>query len=216
MRRSSLRALLLAALPLLLAAGCGGGGGDGASAEGCTDVEAPRPREAGTLEPPGGSRDVPAGRALVVRTSCGTFSIELTPDLAPNAVASLVALAETGYFNDTVFHRIVPGFVIQGGDPTQTGGGGPGYSTVDPPPDDARYVKGTVAMAKTLDEPPGTAGSQFFVVTTDDAGLSPDYALVGTVTGDGLEVVERIGLLGDEAGRPTKTVVIEDVAVRTP
>jgi peptidyl-prolyl cis-trans isomerase B (cyclophilin B) len=102
--------------------------------------------------------------------------------------------------------------VIQGGDPTQSGGGGPGYSTVDPPPADARYTKGVVAMAKTAADPPGTSGSQFFVVTGDDVGLPPDYAVVGEIT-DGLDVVERIGTLGDATEQPTLTVLVEKVTV---
>ena len=91
--------------------------------------------------------------------------------------------------------------------------GGPGYQTVDAPPSAARYVKGVVAMAKTADEPAGTSGSQFFVVTGEDVGLPPDYAIVGTVT-DGLDVVAAIGELGDPATeRPLQPVVIEKVTV---
>jgi peptidyl-prolyl cis-trans isomerase B (cyclophilin B) len=147
---------------------------------------------------------------LVVTTNCGAFTITLDPKTAPNAAASLVSLAKRKYFDGTVFHRIVPGFVIQGGDPTATGTGGPGYSTVDQPAPNTTYPKGAVAMAKTGNEPPGTAGSQFFVVS-GDAGLPPDYALVGKVT-DGLDVVEKIGQLGDPATQqPTQNVVIESV-----
>ena len=119
----------------------------------------------------------------------------LDPELAPNTAPSLVALAEEGYFDDTIFHRVVPGFVIQGGDPTQSGSGGPGYSTVDVPPSDAAYTRGVVAMAKSGAEAPGTAGSQFFVVTGADAGLPPEYAIVGEVT-EGMDTVERIDALG--------------------
>ncbi|HEU4970532.1 MAG TPA: peptidylprolyl isomerase, partial [Gaiellaceae bacterium] len=105
-------------------------------------------------------------------------------------------------------------FVIQGGDPTQTGAGGPGYSTVDKPPSDAKYTKGVVAMAKTQVEAPGTSGSQFFVVTAEDAGLPPDYAIVGTVT-EGMDTVERIDALGTPGvdGPPSKPVVISSVTV---
>ena len=103
--------------------------------------------------------------------------------------------------------------MIQGGDPTQSGTGGPGYQTVDPPPADASYTKGVVAMAKTETEAAGTSGSQFFVVTGADIGLSADYAIVGRVT-SGLDVVERIGELGDPATeQPTRPVVIESVTV---
>ena len=98
--------------------------------------------------------------------------------------------------------------MIQGGDPNGDGTGGPGYTTVDPPPADAKYTKGVVAMAKTQNEPPGTAGSQFFVVTGADIGLPPDYALLGNVS-SGMDVVDKIGKLGDPDdpnGAPTKRV----------
>ena len=122
-----------------------------------------------------------------------------------------------GFFDGTRFHRIVPGFVIQGGDPTGSGTGGPGYSTVDKPPRNAKYTKGVVAMAKTQAEKPGTAGSQFYVVTGPDAGLPPDYAIIGKVT-KGMDAVQAIGKLGDPAsggtGTPLQSVVIEKATVR--
>ena len=107
--------------------------------------------------------------------------------------------------------------MIQGGDPTQSGAGGPGYSTVDRPQSDAAYVKGVVAMAKTQAEPAGTAGSQFFVVTGDDIGLPPDYAIVGKVT-KGLDVVQLIDTQGDPATeQPLRPVVVRSVtAASTP
>src|SRR5262249_20160774 len=117
------------------------------------------------------------------------------------------------YFDNTIFHRIVPGFVIQGGDPTQSGSGGPGYTTIDTPAANTRYAKGTVAMAKTATEPRGAAGSQFFVMTADAPSLGPDYAVVGRVA-SGMSIVEKIGELGDPSdpnGTPTQTVVIERV-----
>ncbi len=118
-----------------------------------------------------------------------------------------------GFFDGTHFHRIVPGFVIQGGDPTGTGKGGPGYTVQDVPPADSTYTKGVVAMAKTGAEPSGTSGSQFFVVTAADAGLPPQYAILGTVT-KGLSVVDRIGKLGNPATeRPTRKVVIQRMIV---
>jgi len=178
---------------------------------GCESVEAPAPRDAGGATAPKERLDPEQTWTLTFDTSCGTFVVTLDLDSAPATAASLVSLARSGFYDDTVFHRIVPGFVIQGGDPTQTGTGGPGYSTVDAPASGATYTKGVVAMAKTEDEPPGTAGSQFFVVTGDDVGLPPDYAVAGTVT-DGLDVVERIGALGDPATeQPLQPVVVRSV-----
>ena len=132
--------------------------------------------------------------------------------LAPKTSASLVSLAEDGFYDGTRFHRVVPGFVIQGGDPTGTGTGGPGYKTVDAPPTSTQYTEGVVAMAKAGNEPPGTSGSQFFVVTAPDAGLPPDYAVVGTVT-EGMETVSAIEALGTGDGPPSQPVVIEKVTV---
>ena len=184
------------------------------TAGGCEQVEAPAPREAGKQKKPSGDLDPSKKWSLVVKTNCGDFTVALDLDAGPNASASLVALARSGYFDDTVFHRIVPGFVIQGGDPTASGSGGPGYKTVDKPPSGASYTKGVVAMAKTQTEAKGTAGSQFYVVTGQDAGLPPDYAIVGKVT-DGLDVVEKIGKLGDPATeQPTEPVVISTIEVR--
>jgi cyclophilin family peptidyl-prolyl cis-trans isomerase len=122
-------------------------------------------------------------------------------------------LATAHYFDDTIFHRIVPGFVIQGGDPTQSGSGGPGYVTIDPPPRTTRYVRGVVAMAKTATDPRGASGSQFFVVTAADAQLTPDYALLGRVT-KGLAVVLKIGKLGDPTTeKPTQPIVIARIRI---
>ena len=169
------------------------------------------PREDGGATQPDERLDPEKTWTLTFDTNCGTFVVTLDPASAPATTASLVALAEDGFFDDTVFHRIVPGFVIQGGDPTQSGNGGPGYSTVDVPPAGAAYTKGVVAMAKTAAEPPGTAGSQFFVVTGDDVGLPPEYAVVGKVT-EGLDVVGLIGTLGDPATeQPLATIVVRSV-----
>ena len=215
-----LRVAAIAVVTLaLVAAGCGGGSSSSTSAatetaetvSGCESVEPPAPRDAGGATAPKERLDPEQTWTLTFDTSCGTFVVTLDLDSAPATAASLVSLAQSGFYDDTVFHRIVPGFVIQGGDPTQTGTGGPGYSTVDAPASGATYTKGVVAMAKTEDEPPGTAGSQFFVVTGDDVGLPPDYAVAGTVT-DGLDVVERIGALGDPATeQPLQPVVVRSV-----
>ena len=228
MRARLVLSLLLLAAVLMVAAGCGGDDEDAESAAtteagfattggggeegGCQDVEAPAPRTEGTLTAP--TKPLPEGDySAVVNTNCGSFTIELTQAASPNAVASFVALAEDGFFDDTVFHRIVPGFVIQGGDPTASGTGGPGYQTVDTPAQTTQYPFGTVAMAKGAADPPGAAGSQFFVVTAPDAQLPPEYAVIGRVT-DGSDVVMRIGMLGDPSTeQPTQPVVIESIKI---
>jgi cyclophilin family peptidyl-prolyl cis-trans isomerase len=210
------RALIALLATLVVLAGCGSGGdeesGSTPGTTACEQVDAPEARDPGTNEPPSEPLDPGVTFTLTSTTSCGSFTLELDPELAPNTTASLVALAEKGYFDETIFHRVVPGFVIQGGDPTQTGSGGPGYSTVDVPPPDAAYTRGIVAMAKTGAEPAGTAGSQFFVVTAADAGLPPEYAIVGEVS-DGMDTVDRIDALGVGDGPPSQAVVVESVTV---
>jgi cyclophilin family peptidyl-prolyl cis-trans isomerase len=221
--------LFLLALALA-AAGCGGdddgddvaaGGGEttveNQEGAGCSTADAPEPRADGGQEAPGEGDALDPAKTyrLTFSTNCGSFVVTLDVESAPSTTASLVKLARDGFFDGTIFHRIVPDFVIQGGDPTQSGSGGPGYTTVDPPPSDAAYTKGVVAMAKTEAEAPGTSGSQFFVVTAADAGLPPDYAVVGEVT-DGLDVVDLIGTLGDASQQPTQTVLVDEVTVSEP
>lgn len=207
-------AVLLAAA--LLSGGCGSDGESPSqsAAPGCTTVESPEPREPTPTQAPSIELNPDLTHTAVVKTNCGEFTITLDPDRSPHAVVSFATLANAGYFDDTVFHRIVPGFVIQGGDPTATGTGGPGYTTVDTPARDTKYTNGIVAMAKTGAEPRGAAGSQFFVVTGDEVALPPDYAAIGEVT-SGLDVVARIGALGDPTTElPTITVVVESVKIR--
>ncbi len=145
---------------------------------------------------------------MVVQTNCGSFTIRLAVSTSPDTAASFASLVRRNFFDGTVFHRIVPGFVIQGGDPTASGLGGPGYTVVERPPASARYTLGVVAMAKSASQPAGASGSQFFVVTAQDAQLPPDYAVLGKVV-SGLPVVERIGRLGDPTTeQPTEVVEI--------
>src|SRR5918994_5294518 len=110
----------------------------------CATVDAPEPKPDGGQEPPAGPLDADTTYRLLVETSCGDFTIELDQKLAPKTAASLVSLAEKGFYDGTTFHRVVPGFVIKGGDPTGTGSGGPGYQTTDVPPSDAGYTTGVV------------------------------------------------------------------------
>ena len=182
-----------------------------ASADGCEEVEAPQPRKVSFEAPP---QTVKKGEELsaVVETSCGTFNIALDSSRAPKTVNSFVYLSEEGFYDGLGFHRIAPGFVIQGGDPHGSGLGGPGYSVTEEPPGNLAYTKGTVAMAKSSADPPGRSGSQFYVVTAADAGLPPEYALVGKVD-EGYDVVERIDQLGTPAEEPKQPVLIETITI---
>jgi cyclophilin family peptidyl-prolyl cis-trans isomerase len=182
---------------------------------GCTTVQAPAPRKSGGETKPRGKLDASQTYTVTIQTNCGAFAFKLDVKDSPDTTAAFAGLVRRGFFNGLIFHRIVPGFVIQGGDPAGTGTGGPGFSTVDPPPRDAQYTLGTVAMAKTQTEPDGAAGSQFFVVTAPDAQLPPQYALLGKVT-KGIDVVKQIGKLGnptDPNGTPTRVVEMKKVTV---
>ena len=229
MRRLLVTVPLLLCCLLLLAA-CGddeteaGGSGEPGSAEtetaagetesGCEKVEAPEPKGDGGQDEP--SLKLDSGKTYVAKiaTSCGEFEITLDNKRAPKTSASFVSLARSKFFDNTTFHRIVPGFVIQGGDPEGTGMGGPGYTVREAPPKDLQYTRGVVAMAKTGAEPAGTSGSQFFVVTGEDAGLPPDYALLGEVTA-GEDVVDIIATVATDptTEQPIDPVVIESVTI---
>lgn len=127
-----------------------------------------------------------------METSMGTVVVDLDAKRAPKTVNSVVALARCHFYDGLIFHRVVKGFVIQGGDPKGTGMGGPPYSVTETPPSDLKYEVGTVAMAKTGTEAPGTSGSQFFIVSgPQGASLPPQYALVGKVS-SGQDVVTKI------------------------
>ncbi len=198
--------------------GRGGGSGDDASTDstaagagGCTEVEAPQPKTV-SFEKPDQVLKVGEEATAVVKTNCGTFEIALDTERAPKTANSFAFLAEEGFYDDLTFHRVAPGFVIQGGDPEGTGTGGPGYSVDEKPPANLAYTKGVVAMAKSSAEPPGRSGSQFYVVTAPDAGLPPEYALVGKVS-QGYDVVEKIDALGTPAEKPKQTVLIEEMTI---
>ncbi|MDP9284454.1 MAG: peptidylprolyl isomerase [Actinomycetota bacterium] len=232
-RRLPVAAALALVIALVVAlAACGGGGAHGGAAaqatsqavstetaratstdaNGCAAVTPPAAKA--KSEPKPTKRLDPAKTYDVkIETNCGSFTIRLAVKTSPVTTASFVSLTQKGFFDSTVFHRIVPGFLIQGGDPTGTGRGGPGYSTVEAPPATTRYILGLVAMAKTQAEAPGTSGSQFFVVTAQDAQLPPNYAVLGHIT-DGKDTISRISGLGDPSTQqPTETVEIEHATV---
>jgi cyclophilin family peptidyl-prolyl cis-trans isomerase len=201
-------ARLSLALAVLALAACGGSGNP--KQTGAKPAEKPCPTTGKEVTFP--LLTTSPAHTVEVTTNLGSFAFSLDVKDSPCTASSFAALARKRFFDGTRFHRIVPGFVIQGGDPTGKGTGGPGYSVRDVPPADAAYTKGVVAMAKTPAEPAGTSGSQFFVVTAPDAGLPPEYALLGKVT-KGLRVVEKIGRLGDATEQPTRRVVIRRMVV---
>jgi cyclophilin family peptidyl-prolyl cis-trans isomerase len=143
-------------------------------------------------------------------TSKGTMAIALDPIAAPATVNNFVFLARYHYFDGIVFHRIIPGFVLQGGDPEGTGRGGPGYRFADELPAAGRYELGSLAMANAG---PNTNGSQFFVISGPSGiRLPPQYSLFGKVVA-GLDVVSTIDAIGTSSGTPKENVTIESVTI---
>ena len=150
-----------------------------------------------------------------LQTNKGAIEVEFFPEDAPNTVNNFVCLAEDGYFDQTPFHRIVKGFVIQGGDPTGTGSGGPGYRFADEPVS-RDYERGTLAMANAG---PDTNGSQFFIVLDDLKGKLPkNYTIFGRVS-EGQDVVDAIANVptavgpSGERSKPTEPVTLESVTI---
>jgi peptidyl-prolyl cis-trans isomerase B (cyclophilin B) len=232
-----LRALCaLALLAALVAAGCGGSDKKTTSSAakskpattasttpadttttaqkvGCQKVTSPKPKPE-KADKPTQKLDPSKTYTATVETSCGSFDIVLDNKESPKTSASFDSLAQQGFYDDTTFHRIVQGFVIQGGDPLLNGQGGPGYKVVEAPPKNAQYTNGVVAMAKTEIEDPGTSGSQFFVVTGPDAQLPPDYAILGKVS-SGMDVVKAIEAQPTGPNdMPLSPVVIKKISVK--
>jgi cyclophilin family peptidyl-prolyl cis-trans isomerase len=143
-------------------------------------------------------------------TSKGTMVISLEPAAAPKTANNFVFLARYHYFEGIVFHRVIPGFVLQGGDPTGTGTGGPGYRFEDELPRPGRYELGSLAMANAG---PNTNGSQFFIISgPSGVRLPPKYSLFGKVV-SGLDVVAAIDAIGTSSGQPKERVIIESVDI---
>ena len=143
-------------------------------------------------------------------TSKGTMTVAFDPAGAPKTVNNFVFLARYHYYDGVTFHRVIPGFVLQGGDPEGTGRGGPGYRFEDELPAPGRYEVGSLAMANAG---PNTNGSQFFVISgPDGVRLPPSYSLFGKVV-KGQDVVASIDATGTKSGTPKEPVVIASVTV---
>lgn len=164
------------------------------------------------------------GTTATIVTDLGTIVIELYTNSAPVAAQNFINLAEVGFYNGVVFHRIVPGFMIQGGDPAGTGSGGPGYEIKDDPVV-GDYSRGQIAMARPANPDgskiPDSAGSQFFILVADSSFLqSGGYAIFGNVT-QGMDVVDQIvdgPNAGDEGngGTALQPVIMRSVTIQRP
>jgi peptidyl-prolyl cis-trans isomerase B (cyclophilin B) len=182
---------------------------------GCRSVAAPASRAGEQASKPTAQLDPTRSYTVRLATNCGAIVIQLAVKEAPKTTSSFAHLVKLGYYDGLTFHRVVPGFVIQGGDPNGNGTGGPNWSVVEPPPANLRYTKGVVAMAKGGTTPSGTSSSQFFIVTGSTVNLPPVYALVGHVVGSE-RAVEAIAHVpteappeGGEASKPRAPMVIE-------
>ncbi len=203
------RRLIALAVVLLLLAACG------------EQSAAPAPGKAelpSAVDPPSGDIDLSGPIAVEITTSKGVLSGTLHGEAAPLAVASFINLAEKEYFDGQIFHRIIPGFVVQTGDPTGTGSGGPGYKFPDEPiPDELTYQKGTLAMANSG---PNTNGSQFFICLGNlDGRLPRNYTIFGQID-VGLDVLEALAATPltnnpatGELSKPTETVLVESIRI---
>jgi cyclophilin family peptidyl-prolyl cis-trans isomerase len=203
----------IAIIGLMTAGGAAGGSFDPDSVSTCQRANQPLSHPKRHGRPP--QTVTPATRLIAsVKTNCGRFQIKLDAKQAPTIVNSFVYLARAGYYDGLRFDRVVPNFVIEGGDPTGHGMGGPGYHVTEPPPVGYRYRVGNVLMAKDGEEPPGRAGSDFFVVVGQARYIRREYALLGQVSA-GMNTVERIAALGDADEEPSQTVRIDRIRIKS-
>ena len=186
-----------------------------ASAVTCSTKTPPKPTTTTLAAAPALTIDPAQQYTAVMDTSCGEITIALDAATAPETVNSFVTLANSGYYDGTLFHRIVKDFVDQGGDPTGTGSGGPGYSLPDEPPTDG-YKAGSVAMANAGT---GTTGSQFFLVVSDSGaqqlGTTPPYkySSLGTMDAAGLKIAKKINTFAGPDEKPTQNVYVLSVKI---
>ncbi|MGH9189416.1 MAG: peptidylprolyl isomerase [Acidimicrobiales bacterium] len=177
----------------------------------CPEADGSSPQKRRFDGPPPMCIDSTKSYTATMATSKGTMTIALDAAAAPATVNNFVVLARYHYFDGVAFHRVIPGFVIQGGDPEGTGRGGPGYKFADELPKPGRYELGSLAMANSG---PNTNGSQFFIISGPDGmRLPPQYSLFGKVVA-GLDVVAALDAVGSPgAGKPKETVTIETVTI---
>jgi cyclophilin family peptidyl-prolyl cis-trans isomerase len=195
------------------ASAAGAASGDEVIPEGCPPAEGTDEQTQTFDEAPPFCLDPAVSYTAIVTTNKGEFTIALDQEKAPNTVNNFVYLARNQYFDETTCHRIIPGFVVQCGDPTATGTGGPGYEFEDELPDAGEYEIGSIAMANSGED---TNGSQFFIITGEQgAGLPPQYSLFGAVDTGFDDTVVVMEASGTASGEPGEDVVIERVVITT-
>lgn len=207
---------LIAAVSLFAMTGCGNGGAPQAT-------QTPKPTDTPTAQPTqaqsqGGIKVEKNPIVTIEMQNGGIIKAELYPDIAPNTVCNFISLINQGFYNGTIFHRVIPGFMIQGGDPEGTGMGGPDYSirgefSANGFKNDLKHTRGVLSMARS--QSPNSAGSQFFIMVADASHLDGQYAAFGKVT-EGMDVVDAIvATETDASDRPTTEQVMKTVTVET-
>lgn len=155
---------------------------------------------------------------VTIKTTKGVIKVELYPETAPNTVNNFISLVNKGFYDGTIFHRVIPGFMIQGGDPEGTGMGGPGYGiqgefAANGVKNDLKHTTGVISMARS--QRPNSAGSQFFIMVDDAPYLDGQYAAFGKVI-EGMEAAQAIvASPRDRADRPQEDQIMEQVTVET-
>jgi peptidyl-prolyl cis-trans isomerase B (cyclophilin B) len=155
---------------------------------------------------------------VTIKTNKGTMKVELYPEVAPNTVNNFISLVKSGFYNGTIFHRVIPGFMIQGGDPEGTGMGGPDYSikgefSANGFNNTLKHTKGVISMARSMR--PNSAGSQFFIMVANAPHLDGQYASFGQLT-EGQDVADAIvASERDYMDKPYEDCVMEEVTVDT-
>lgn len=234
-RRTLVAAVLVGLLILGVASVVSGGGGGGDQAAKATTTTGPVKTSLPSGQAVSGATPCPPADGSAVRTTSfaqappmcidpaktyvaeiktdkGDMTVALNAAAAPQTVNNFVTLSRYRYFDGVAFHRIIPGFVVQGGDPKGDGTGGPGYTIADEFPQAGQYQLGSLAMANTGQ--PSSGGSQFFIITGPQGqALPPQYALFGQVT-QGLEVAKAIEAVGSSTGTPKETVKIQSVTIK--
>ncbi len=157
--------------------------------------------------------------ATITMENGGVIKVELYPEKAPNTVNNFISLANSGFYDGIIFHRVIKGFMIQGGDPAGVGTGGPGYCIEGEfaingfKKNDIKHLRGVISMARAMN--PNSAGSQFFIMHDDAAYLDGQYAAFGKVT-EGMEIVDEIASVAtDYADKPKKPQTMKSVRVET-
>ena len=207
-RPASVAILALSAALALAVSGCGDDTSATTDAQGCQDVQQPSAKPVNVSKP---TEELDASKSYTATfaTTCGNFSVKLDVKNNPVTASSFGNLVSHGVYDNTWFHRIIPDFVVQGGDPQGSGMGGAGYDVVEKPKGD--YKIGTVAMAKSGADPAGTSSSQFYIVIgSQGTALPPDYAIAGEVS-SGQDVVDKIAKHGaaDGSGTPSSAVIVK-------